>query len=265
MAGEGVLGVGPDSPGSVSWRPSGPPRWRPNLTDIPGLKAWYDPTDPAFVTTEGTAIVSIGPKEVPDSGLLSLGQIAPINRPILVDVDGKTVIQFFDSTQWLERAAAPLPDRELGLAMVLAWAVLDPNRGTSICKINRVSSPAQRVDLSVITATADFRYRFGTFGGDFGQADRPIPNSQWAITTTHDRTHWLNGGDEQTFASGSIGPSTDADLELGGFTGVAGHWIIVSGPTITDEQLRKLEGFVAHDLGIASVLVPGHPWKDAPP
>jgi hypothetical protein len=239
-------------------------RWRPNLADIPGLRAWYDPTDPRLRSVDHLGGIDLLIPQVGNTGDFSLTQAVEANRPLVVSFNGKDCIGVPDGTRWLAKASAPLPDRDLGLAMVIAWMATNPDAGVTVCSINRSANPAQRIDL-LIQAGQQFAYRYGTFGGDFGQENRPTVPLQMVLSTTFDRTHWLGGGDPRVLAAGTLSPSPNASIELGRFIGVVGHWLIVSGPTITEGWLRQIEGFVAHDLGIQASLVPGHPYKDTPP
>lgn len=267
MFNHGRLGAGFGRIANVPPFGSTPPRWRPNVQDIPGLKAWYDPTDPTQMSLDGNNGIEMFIPHIPTPPApFVMEQLVEANRPLIGNFNGKNWIHCPDGNRWLSKDAAPLPDRDVGLAQVIVWGATGPITGTSVCQINRLAPPAQRVDILIEPGTQSFLYRYGTFGGDFGQASRPIPLSYpVAITTTLGQLHWLNGGDIGSFGTGSLSPSPDANLELGHFAGLVGHWIIVSGPTVTVEQLRKLEGFVAWDLGIEALLVPGHPWRDQAP
>jgi hypothetical protein len=240
--------------------------WRPNLTDIPGLLFWFDPTNPAQMSIDQFGGIDLFIPQLGSSANYTLSQLVEVNRPLTIAApSGKTIVNFPDGGRWLAKTNAPI-DYSQGVSLVLAWNAIADG---PLVSLHRAAGPALRFDLA-INAASGLVYRYGDFGL-LGQHTRPIALNQGNITTTRGREHWLNGGDPLTLSQGTLDVSTTVLMEYGrqgggvsGTQGQMGHWLVILGP-VTDEILRKIEGFIAWDLGIESSLVIDHPYKDEPP
>lgn len=237
--------------------------WKPNTTDIPSLKAWYDTTDASKITLDASSLVSEFRPSVGDPADFALSQVNELERPRVGLYGSKSVLSFTDINRKLQKPPVLLPDRNISIAMVIAWRTVDDNSLSSIAIINSAEVPDQVTNL-MMDIPGLFAYKFGTPGSDEGSTYRTAALGDWVISTTRDRASWVNGGDPQQMTTGLLTENPRAVMLLGGFVGNAGHWIVCTGET-TDADLRKLEGFVAWDLGIQSVLVAGHPYKDQAP
>jgi hypothetical protein len=243
--------------------------WRPNLTDIPGLLFWFDTTDVTKISVDTNNGIDLFIPQIGDTGLFTMAQPVEAERPISVQRAPfqKRIVRFPASdNRWLGKSTAM--DFTTGATTVIAWNAPSPlidGRG-AVFSLN--SGGTHRLALQFQnTPPAQLRYQFGqgTFGLDF----RPFSLDQWHISTTRGRESWLDGGALQTLSDGTITTSATIDIHYGrqGFNflnGDLGHWLCIIGP-VTDEMLRRIEGFVAWDLGVEASLVPGHPWRNAPP
>jgi hypothetical protein len=240
--------------------------WRPNLVDIPGLKFWFDPTDPSKMSIDPLGGIDLFIPRVGDPGLYTLSQPVEVNRPTTVpSPNGKTVAAF-NGNRWLRKDGAPF-NLTGGLTMILAWGDAAPDTVQGYVSLH--SGAICRLYLLTTTGPPRVQYRYGE-SPDQGFDYRPIVGNEWNISTMRARESWLNGADLQTLPGGSYITNPAQQMNYGmvvsspPMLGVLGHWLLIEGP-VSDDMLRKLEGFIAWDLGFEGRLAAGHPWKDKAP
>jgi hypothetical protein len=247
-------------------------RWEPNLADIPGLLFWHDPTDPSKMSVDPNDGIDLFIPQIGNAANFTLAQPTEANRPISEPgPNGKNIVSFpSGSSRWLDKLDAPVNHTQGG-SLIVAWMNNDISVARGLVSMRGFAPNNIRLDFHVTTGS-DLMYRYGDAGGVIGTANRAITVSEWNISTTRTREHWLNGGNPQTLADGTLAGIVPTLLEYGRSTataasnaGALGHWLYIEGP-VSDDMLRRLEGFVAWDLGIqATALVPGHPWKNRAP
>jgi hypothetical protein len=242
------------------------PPWRPNREDIPGLLCWFDPTDATKISTGPIGEIDLVIPQIGDPALYTMSQPAQINRPYSINgPNGKTLVGF-DGNHWLRKDGAPI-DLTAGISMVLVW--YDTAPGISQGYVSLHSAECRLYLLSYASTPAQLQYRYGE-APEQGFAYRPIEGNRWNISTTRGREHWLNGGDRQDLPGGTYFTNAAQQINYGmvvsspPMRGALGHWLVIEGP-VSEDMLRRIEGFAAWDLGFPEILVPGHPWRDQQP
>jgi hypothetical protein len=253
---------------TANWA-TGPELWVPNLTDIPGLLFWFDPTDASTMTLDGSGNIQTFRPKIGDPALYTISQANVAQRPDSVPLpNGKTIVRFATTpNQSLANPDVPI-DNSQGNSVIFAWKVTDVSVNRGIVNFRPLLGSPLRFDFSTRTAP-ELTMRCGD-GSVLNP--RPIAANLWNITTERDAAEtWLNGGDLQAATGGPMDAVGSSELMYGrsamvspSFAGDLGHLIYIEGP-VSDHILHRLEGFVAWDLGIEDRLVPGHPYKDGPP
>jgi hypothetical protein len=263
----GRLGAGIGGLGRVSSIFHPRPLWQPNLTDIPGLLFWFDTTDVSTMTLDGVNNIEAFRPQIGDPALYTIRQTTPSLRPFNAAApSGKNIVRFTTATnQLLEDQDVPV-DFSQGCSLIFAWMASNISINRGLCNVRPLTQNF-RFDFSV-RAIEGLTMRYGD---PAVTQDRPIASSQWYITSTRDEENWLNGGDPLIFPQPPLTTTGSTHLQYGrsalissSFAGDLGHFMFIEGP-ISDNILRRCEGFVAWDLGIQASLVAGHPWKNQPP
>jgi hypothetical protein len=244
--------------------------WRPNLTDIPGLLFWFDTTDTATMTLDGVNNIqefrpTLSSRNVADYAIRQTNAAVRPHQSIFPN--GKTVITFPAAINARLENTDVYIDNSQGCSVIFAWRVTDVSTDAGIANFRPLLGSPQRFDFFIRTPNICMRF------GDGGILNpRPMQVAVGNITTARDAVdHWLNGGDHMVATGGPMNAVGSTHLQYGqsaavspSFAGELSHLLYIEGP-VSDDILRKIEGFIAWDLGMQARLVANHPWKHQAP
>lgn len=129
------------------------------------------------------------------------------------------------------------------------------------------------------TAAASNHYTFtdgNIYNGDLSNVRKPVGNPTpsvvaWNISgvtsAANDWKYYLNGTQLFTTATNTVGLSGAPDIGRSFtqfFDGYVAEVVLCNG-VLSQANREKMEGYLAHKWGIASVLDTGHPYKSSAP
>lgn len=258
------------------------------------VKAWIDYTDPATMTVVGGKVTSGTSKA--GIGMSAISASASYN-PVYASavINGKSVARFGGAAmQYLSNSGGgPVNSTDLWRNVGGAWVVAayasnpsNPNANSRwIVVANTAAATAARFGLLQSYATANAPSiagrrldadAFAVLNTTTGNGTSWIIVCGYADYTNSDAFIWVNGtlaASTTTFQTSGVTSDTASNksIHIGNFpeqtqyaTADIAHLVFGNGALSTDLR-QRIEGYMAHELGLTGNLPAGHPYKSARP
>lgn len=245
------------------------------VTDVPGLVAWYDPTDAATVTLAGSNISQINDKSANGYHLV---QAMGANQPPyeLSVFNGKNAVRF-NGAQYLWKQSLTLNN---GAYTVITAFTMDNAGGGS----SRVLSLANSgIDAGTIARyIPTLRFTATQIRAYAGTNLQVLHTYTPGVYTLHSSARnastlygWIYGGSGATFALADamltmhaiiVGSDLVSGVPSGGQY-LNGYWFgsLIYNGVLTDADRQKAEGWMAWNVKAATYLNPAHLYRFVPP
>ena len=253
--------IGAKGAGAAPWEPS----------DLSTLVAWYDATDTSTITASGSSLTQLTAKEGYGPTLTPYS-----NSPTV------SVGNYIDFT--LSPATPMVGVGSFGLAdnpdMTIVFAARTPSSfsGNNGAGLRWISFGNDIASLSIGVGTAGWSWRHN---GGFEAYNVPSLSTDYIVAFTHpagglygSSGKCYENGVEKT-ATGGTSNSLTLNNSLNNFglggdndglnPGLYRFYEVVCAATVSDLDRQKIEGYLAHKHGFASLLPSGHPYKSSAP
>lgn len=240
--------------------------------DLSGLAQWYDPSDTATLTMNGSTVAQMDDKSG-NGDHATQGSAGA--QPSLGSINGRQAL-FFSSSGADDTLVLPDPAGLSGSANRSLFVVFQVDIPDNSQGIVAYGTNSFNQAFAIATNSSD-EFEFSIWGVAHGHSNLPgtDPHIGCAILNgarIGDCTVVLDGVAESASGSATVNTAEVGGARYGGLFdsstfSLDGHVgeVILYGSALSEADRQKVEGYLAHKWGLAAILPVDHPYKSEAP